>query len=156
MSKSQKQQPESQDIVCAFCKQPGESLKLCAACGSVSYCSAACQGTHWADHKPACKLIKEKKAQVKAGIITAINMPSPQPLRNPQDWDWDVYRAAFAGRHKDVQSMLELRALDINWRESKSGATAAFAAAQEGQHQCLSVLIKHGSREYLLKADISG
>jgi ankyrin repeat protein len=43
--------------------------------------------------------------------------------------------------------MLRHRGHNVNWIESKSGATAAFAAAQEGQHKCLSLLIEHGGAD---------
>jgi ankyrin repeat protein len=39
--------------------------------------------------------------------------------------------------------MLQLRALDINWVQPESGCTAAYAATQEGNHQCLALLMKH-------------
>jgi hypothetical protein len=30
-------------------------LKLCSSCESASYCGAACQRTHWREHKAACR-----------------------------------------------------------------------------------------------------
>ena len=40
---------------CAGCGARPPSLKLCAGCGGVRYCGAACQKVHWKEHKPACR-----------------------------------------------------------------------------------------------------
>src|SRR4051812_35739924 len=44
---------------CAVCKKGQDagdvSLKRCARCGSVSYCSRECQAQDWPTHKTSCK-----------------------------------------------------------------------------------------------------
>jgi hypothetical protein len=40
--------------ICEHCGKPGKSL--CGACGTVRYCSKACQKAGWPAHKAACKL----------------------------------------------------------------------------------------------------
>lgn len=39
------------------CRNEG-TLK-CSGCGSIVYCSKACQKSHWKTHKPTCILIRE-------------------------------------------------------------------------------------------------
>jgi hypothetical protein len=38
---------------CASCANT-QSLKQCARCKTVAYCSIACQRAHWQNHKPSC------------------------------------------------------------------------------------------------------
>ena len=39
---------------CASCADSTQSLRQCARCKTVSYCSTACQRAHWKTHKPSC------------------------------------------------------------------------------------------------------
>ncbi|KAF2497351.1 hypothetical protein BU16DRAFT_559102 [Lophium mytilinum] len=41
---------------CPICKKP--TLRKCAACERISYCSPECQREHWAEHKFDCKHVK--------------------------------------------------------------------------------------------------
>jgi hypothetical protein len=153
----------TQPLLCGFCEQPGE-LKLCAACGSVS---AACQGAHWADHKPTRKLLrKEKRAKKKEaaqgsgsgsgdglGDMGALLNVLMQPRPRPQSHDViDVWNACLNGNRAQVQTMLLQRGLDVDWVDPDDGvgSTAVCVAAQEGHDQCLSLMIQNGAD--LLKA----
>ncbi len=46
-------QKDSQATVCVACAKPSEFV--CGRCKASFYCSAACQKSHWAQHKPVCK-----------------------------------------------------------------------------------------------------
>ena len=39
---------------CTRCQKTSTSLKSCGRCKTASYCSADCQRTDWASHKPSC------------------------------------------------------------------------------------------------------
>ena len=58
-------------VRCLGCFKPitGTPL-LCSACGSVSYCSPACQKKNWKMHKKVCKQLKAEReaARVADGI----------------------------------------------------------------------------------------
>lgn len=45
---------------CSGCGKHSIGLRLCAACHSVSYCSPACQRSHWKQHKPNCKVAQKE------------------------------------------------------------------------------------------------
>jgi hypothetical protein len=48
----------------------GEVGKMkCTACQSINYCSVECQKVHWALHKPACKLAKEKNCKLNVIVM---------------------------------------------------------------------------------------
>ena len=47
-------------IVCSACFVKKIELKKCSRCKTVSYCSEACQKTHWITHRPSCSLLKKK------------------------------------------------------------------------------------------------
>ena len=49
-------------VRCLGCFKPitGTPL-LCSACGSVSYCSPACQKKNWKMHKKVCKQLKAER-----------------------------------------------------------------------------------------------
>jgi hypothetical protein len=171
MSKLQKQQQQTtllDILLCGFCEQPGAALKLCAACGAVSYCSAACQGAHWADHKPKCKLLRKDKAKAAAqgsgsgsgggledmGVLLNVLMqPKPQ---SPYFDEIDVWNACCEGKCAGLQKMLLQRGRDVDWVDPDDGigSTAASVAADKGHADCLSLMIQNGAD--VLKSDKDG
>jgi hypothetical protein len=46
----------------------GAALKQCDACRTVSYCGRACQRSHWAAHKPACRAARPKPGGAAGGV----------------------------------------------------------------------------------------
>lgn len=46
--------------VCVVCGVGGASLKSCARCLSIYYCSKNCQAVDWPLHRPACKASRHK------------------------------------------------------------------------------------------------
>lgn len=46
---------------CRVCNAIGQSLKTCAGCHEVTYCSQKCQRAHWAEHKKTCAGATDKK-----------------------------------------------------------------------------------------------
>ena len=59
----------------------------------------------------------------------------------------DYFNACGAGRHEELQKVLEQRDIDVNWAHPEDGATAVFAAAMNGHDKCLSVIIRHGGAD---------
>ena len=57
---------------CASCAASARSLKQCARCRTVSYCSTTCQRAHWKSHKPSCHF---------KGVLS----PQPQTAATPTD-----------------------------------------------------------------------
>ncbi|KAJ8509407.1 hypothetical protein ONZ45_g8429 [Pleurotus djamor] len=39
---------------CSWCSAPSAALRKCAGCSKTRYCDAACQKSHWKDHKKLC------------------------------------------------------------------------------------------------------
>ena len=146
MSTNSHKKEETQEKLtrCGFCEQTGVSLKMCGACGTVSYCGAACQNAGWTAHKADCKRIKKaKEAAVARGyglddmgsILAALNMPLQQPRRQPnrqsqpqpQLYDEeDLYDSCFDGHHEELKKMLLQRnpRLDVNWVEQRNDCCA--------------------------------
>ncbi|PIL28918.1 hypothetical protein GSI_08965 [Ganoderma sinense ZZ0214-1] len=54
---------------CTVCGKRASSR--CSSCQSVSYCDAACQRADWAQHKPACRSLRDatwRTVQLRAGV----------------------------------------------------------------------------------------
>lgn len=62
---------EEASNTCATC-QKTESLKKCAKCHSITYCSRDCQKAHWKTHKRDC---------AKLATANAATQPAPQSAR---------------------------------------------------------------------------
>jgi hypothetical protein len=157
-------------------------LVLCGGCGDkgcafVCYCSAACQTAAWSAHKGPCNIKKkEKKAREKAkeaakepgsgsgsgsgltdmgSIMAALMAPQPQPQQQRYQ-DAYVFNACFHNHHEELQKILRQQQprLDVDWAQPSTGATAAFASAQQGHDKCLAQLISNGAD--LSKTDKGG
>lgn len=63
---------------CASCSST-QSLKQCARCKIVSYCSTACQRAHWQSHKPSChfKVVVPPAAQHTDALSLLRDLPNP-------------------------------------------------------------------------------
>lgn len=63
------------------CAAPGCSvttgLERCSACGSVRYCSAACQAAHWKEHRPVCKRVRAERAATAAAEAAGSSQAGP-------------------------------------------------------------------------------
>ena len=47
---------------CAACGQVWhQTMRRCAACNEVAYCSPVCQRHHWSRHKAACKRARARE-----------------------------------------------------------------------------------------------
>ncbi len=57
--KEEEEGENSDDNVCAHCKQRKDKLLQCAGCKSVKYCGKECQRSDWPNHKTVCKRKKD-------------------------------------------------------------------------------------------------
>ena len=66
-------------LLCAGCGASDKRLHFCSACGSASFCSAACMAQAWTKgkHKAECKRIQAKKEMNRSRIIKRSDMPAP-------------------------------------------------------------------------------
>ena len=62
------------------CGASGAGLRRCADCGSVLYCSAACQRAHWKAHKAECRRLQAAAVAGSSGS-TSIAGPSQPPKK---------------------------------------------------------------------------
>ena len=63
---------------CHVCSSVSEeTMMACSRCGSVRYCSLACQRTDWPDHKAACRE-KAKKLREAAAVAAPVVMQSEE------------------------------------------------------------------------------
>ena len=83
---STKKQWQSQQT-CAVCGAKGKLFK-CAKCKRVSYCGAACQTTHWKDHRKQCKAHLKSDARMKEHMSAELSK-----LKNIPFDEWGTSRA---------------------------------------------------------------
>ena len=56
-------------LLCAGCGASDKRLRACSACGSVSFCSAACMAQFWPVHKAECKRIQAANEEKTRSLI---------------------------------------------------------------------------------------
>ena len=165
MSSNKKQQQKKKEAeepevpLCDYCHQPGLSLKACAGCGCEKYCDSTCQKARWPHHKAECKAKRTERERAKeavkergsnsdvrdmGSIMAALIQQPPQPQQRRFD-EVDAFNACVEDHYEELQKMLQQSGLDIDWAEPVSGATATYAAAQQGRDKCLTLLISHGA-----------
>jgi hypothetical protein len=112
VERNDKAVPSGPKIPCDGCGLFDKELKLCAACGTVSYCSSACQSASWAEHKATCKLKKKEKserdkaredaARAKGSMLKSLMPPQP-----PQRYhETDVFNACLRDHPDLLQKMM--------------------------------------------------
>jgi hypothetical protein len=138
---------------CDGCGEECAKLKLCSACLSVSYCSAACQNTAWAGHKTACKAEKIR-LRIKKGSGAEPDMGS-RLVALKRFTEGDLYNACLLGKHEELQKVLRQAGLDVSWAHPNHGDTAVHTAAENGHDKCLSAVIQYGGAD-LAKLNTNG
>ena len=83
--------------VCAECGNSDGGLKVCSACKSVRYCTAACQRAHRKEHRKDCKL-KEKELKalgenLKSMTISLAPAPADRSTIGDTTRDTDLFAA---------------------------------------------------------------
>ena len=141
---------------CAGCGKkagPDLILKSCSACQSVSYCSSGCQTAAWKEHRVVCNQLR---ASGGSGVGVMGSLPTA-PLSSTVEryTEADYFNACGAGRHEELQKVLEQRDIDVNWAHPDNGQTAMYDAAMNGHDKCLAAIIRHGGAD-LSKMDKDG
>ena len=92
---------------CTICG--AENAKLCKGCGSVAYCSTACQRVDWRErgHRKACNKIRDERAAEAARAEAPPSPPravfyGPAPRLHA-----DEVRARIAAEHEAARALRE-------------------------------------------------
>jgi Plasmid pRiA4b ORF-3-like protein/MYND finger len=77
------------ELSCSSCKKPQaevpETLKRCAKCQKVLYCSKECQRTDWSSHKLVCLSKADEEAASAGNYVLKVQL-KPEDIKNPAIW----------------------------------------------------------------------